>query len=120
MLDEAVQTASIDSVRWLLDKGANPNTLFFQDKPCGANQKRKEGLYFSPFATAISNGKTEIVLLMLSRGADLNLPTVWCGDDDFQTCRDVAMESAVWSRIEAQLVGNAVPTVMNSGAARRI
>lgn len=108
LLDEAVKANSVLMVQWLLDKGANPNTLFFQDQPCRDHKFTRPGMYFSPLAQAIDMRHVEIVLLLLARGAKLSLPTVWLEADDNVSCRELAEDRGMWPSIEAHLISQSV------------
>ena len=108
LLDEAVKANSVLMVQWLLDKGANPNTLFFQDQPCRDHEFTRPGMYFSPLAQAIDMRHVEIVLLLLARGAKLSLPTVWLEADDNVSCRELAEDRGMWPSIEAHLISQSV------------
>lgn len=120
LLDVAVKQDSLTMVSWLLDKGANPNTLFFRDT-LHSRRRFEPGLYFSPFATAISNGQSDIALLLLERGASLDLPIVWCDADDFQSCRDLAIEKGLWPRMEAFLLTQSLASAAaDTGRVRRL
>ena len=55
LLDEAVKSGSVPMVKWLLEKGANPNTLFMNGKPYDIRKGIVRGWYFSPFASAMKN-----------------------------------------------------------------
>lgn len=104
LLDEAVDAKSSEMVQWLLAMGADPNTLFCADRLISAQHATAPAFYFSPFASAISNGQTAIVQLMLARGASLDLP--YCiSDEGTATCRDLAIEKGMWPTIEAFLIG---------------
>lgn len=119
LLDEAVRCQSLSMVRWLLDKGANPNMLFRNDHQhnhlCGV---ATPGLYFSPLATAIREGLEEIVVLLLTRQASLDLPIWFDSKDGIRTCRDMIVETPMWPNIEAELIAqeiaNAVPAPRNA------
>lgn len=112
LLDEAVKCASAPMVQWLLDKGANPNTLFFNDQPHAVRLTRQPGWYFSPFATAIQMGHEEITLMLLARGAELSLPVDWLEDGKNITCRDLVEERGMWPCIESYLISQSVGTVV--------
>jgi ankyrin repeat protein len=120
LLDEAVKSRSPAMVKWLLEKGANPNTLFFRDKQYDLSKGVVPGGYFSPFATAISNAEKQIVELMLDHGADINLPVVYEDESDHTTCRDLAQESGIWPWIEAYLIGKAVGDTEAASHAKRL
>jgi len=101
LLDEAVKNQSVPMVNWLLDKGANPNTLFLEDRPFAAHKRPRPGMYFSPLATAIDMRYLDIALLLLDRGAKLSLPTVWLEEDDNVSCRELAEDRGMWPSITA-------------------
>lgn len=120
LLDEAVKAGSVAMVQWLLEKGANPNTLFYRDKPYDRSQGVAPGFYFSPFASAIRNGDQQIVQLMLAHGADIDLPFVCEADGDYSTCRHIAEQHGMWPCIEAYLLGQAANAATAVGDAKRI
>ena len=120
LLDEAVKANSVLMVQWLLDKGANPNTLFFQDQPCRVHKFPRPGMYFSPLAQAIDMRHEEIVLLLLARGAKLSLPTVWIEADDNVSCRELAEDRGMWPSIEAHLLSQSVASASATRNAPRL
>lgn len=120
LLDEAVKAQSMPMVEWLLDKGANPNTLFFQDRPYTVHKCPRPGMYFSPLATAIDMRYGDIVLLLLARGAKLSLPTVWLEEDDNVSCRELAEDRGMWPSIEAHLISQSVATTPATSNTQRL
>ena len=120
LLDAAVRSQSIETVRWLLDMGANPNTLFRLDAPHLLCHQLVPGWYFSPFATAIRKELHEIALLLVSRGASPELPIIVDKDGDITTCREAAIEMGVWPRIEACLIAKSMSVVTTTNGAKRL
>jgi hypothetical protein len=108
LLDQAVSSRSFSMVKWLVEKGANPNTVFFRDKPCDDRKGLCPGMYFSPFASAISFNQMEIALFLFASGADINIPMYRCSVEGLTTCRDVAEYLGLWSYMEAHLISQAV------------
>jgi hypothetical protein len=119
LLDEAVRSDSVAIVTWLLDRGACPNTLFFKDRPIVLHKAKKCGMYFSPFASAIKNEQSEIVMVMFRAGASLDLPLIIDGQMQRTTCRDESMKSGIWQLIEAYLIEKSTPVRMASSATGR-
>lgn len=104
LLDAAVLFKCHEAARWLLDRGANPNTLFFFDEPILPAEATVDGMYFSPLASAISEGDAQLVKLMLDAGADLSLPKIVDGDERL-TCMDALHEApALMAEIERHLL----------------
>lgn len=118
LLDEAVKAGSVAMVQWLLEMGANPNTLFLNDKPYAHRKRIVSGWYFSPLASAIKFKDASIISLMLAHGADLSLPVIWHDEDDNMTCRDVAEEDGLWPTIEALMIGQSLPIAQPSNTKR--
>jgi ankyrin repeat protein len=117
LLDEAVKAGSMDMVRWLLARGADANTLFLNDQPCVPRPPFASGLYFSPLATAIRDGKVEIAELLLRSGASMDLPYWGHEDGSYHTCFDLATDSEVLPALEARLIAVEVPMKGNSNTA---
>lgn len=103
LLDQAVRVRSLAVVEWLMTMGADPNTLFFGDGRIPLRHATKPGMYFSPFAYAITDKQDAIVLAMLDRGASLEMP-LWIEDDEVLTCREHAVKNGLWPTIEAHLL----------------
>ena len=118
LLDEAVKAGSTAMVKWLLEKGANPNTLFMHEKPYDIRKGIVPGWYFSPFATAMNYQNEQMVSMMLSHGADLNLPIVWESLDDNTTCRDLAVDDGFWPSVEAIVIAQSLPSSQTGGTKR--
>ena len=118
LLDEAVKSGSATMVKWLLEKGANPNTLFMHDKPYDIRKGIVPGIYFSPFASAMKSHNEQMVSMMLAHGADLNLPVVWESLDDNTTCRDLAVDDGFLSRVEAIVLAQSLPSSQTGGTKR--
>ena len=118
LLDEAVKSGSATMVKWLLEKGANPNTLFMHDKPYDIRKGIVPGIYFSPFASAMNCQNEQMVSMMLAYGADLNLPVVWESLDDNTTCRDLAAEDGFWPSVEAIVIAQSLPSSQTGGTKR--
>ena len=118
LLDEAVKAGSAPMIKWLLEKGANPNTLFMHDKPYDIRKGIVRGWYFSPFASAMKFQNLEMVSMMLAHGADLNLPVVWESLDDNTTCRDLAVEDGFWPSVEAIVLAQSLPSSQTGGTKR--
>jgi hypothetical protein len=117
LLDEAIKSGSLAMVQWLLERGANPNTLFRGDRLYDLSLGPVTGIYFSPFASAISAGSQQMVECMLAYGADINLPVVYEDDDDNTTCAYLAEKFGMWPCVEAFLIGqsaSAAEAVSNS------
>lgn len=105
LLDEAVRCQSLPLVAWLLNKGANPNTLFRYDHlHSHLLDSVIPGLYFSPLAAALRGGLEDIVVLLLTHGASLRLPIWYDVSAGLVTCEDMAVEGGLWPRIEAFLI----------------
>jgi len=119
LLDQAVRSGSVAIVGWLLDMGACPNTLFFKDRPIAMHKAQEFGLYFSPFASAIHLGQTEIVILILRAGASLDLPLFIDEEGQRTTCRDKSIEVGIWPVIEADLIEKETPVPNGSVATGR-
>jgi hypothetical protein len=118
LLDEAVKAGSATMVKWLLEKGANPNTLFMHDKPYDIRKGIVSGWYFSPFASAMKLQNMEMVSMMLAHGADLSLPVVWDSLDDNMTCRDLAVEDGFWPSVEAIVLAQSLPSSQTGNTKR--
>lgn len=114
LLDEAVKAGSVAMVQLLLSRGANPNTLFLNDQPFAPVSPYPDGLYFSPFATAINEGKLDIFELLLRHGASLDLPYWGHQNGAPHTCLDLAMDSEFWPQLEASML--AVEVAAKSGS----
>jgi hypothetical protein len=123
LLDEAVKTGSLTMVKWLLDAGANPNTIFFNDKPLVASRGLPEGMFFSPLASAIKSGMVEIVALFQERGAMFDLPVWNLGDGDCMTCQDLVMEGDMFAQLvalhESRAIAVETPEAPSSDAGNR-
>lgn len=119
LLDEAVKSGSTTMVNWLLEKGANPNTLFLHDKPYDIRKGIVRGWYFSPFASAMKSQNEQMVSMMLAHGADLNLPVVWESLDDNTTCRDLAVDDGFWPSVEAIVIAQSLPS-SQTGSTKRL
>lgn len=119
LLDEAVKAGSTAMVKWLLEKGANPNTLFMHDKPYDIRKGIVPGWYFSPFSSAMNCQNEQMVSMMLAYGADLNLPVVWESLDDNTTCRDMAVENGFWPSVEAIVIAQSLPS-SQPGSTKRL
>ena len=119
LLDEAVSSESVAILGWLLDMGACPNTLFFEDRPIAMHKARKLGVYFSPLAAAIHIEQTEMVILMLRKGASLDLPLCIRKGMKCTTCRDKLMRSGIWPAIEAYLIERDTPVRTDSSVTGR-
>ena len=107
LLDRAVWRDDVEMLRYLLSRGANPNTLIERDRVIPWPSDVGDGLFFSPLATAISEGKAALVKALLSAGADLDMPMVIDAAVGMrQTCRDLLMESpeviAAMERLELE------------------
>lgn len=104
LLDEAVKADSVEMVQWLLNKGADPNFLFISDRPFDRSAGLLQGMYFSPFASAIRGRNAQIVRAMLAHGADLSLPVMFSAPDDCMSCLDFAEGFGMLPCIEAFLL----------------
>lgn len=120
LLDAAVRSESFETVKWLLDMGANPNTLFRYDHLCQPSEPLDPGLYFSPFATAIHSGLHDIALLMFCRGASLDLPIVVESADNLTTCRDEAIGTGFAAQVEAYLLSQDTPLATGATNPKRL
>lgn len=120
LLDEAVKVSSSQSVKWLLQHGANPNTLFWRDKLYDHRKGVEPGWYFSPFASAIRLQNQEVIKLMMGYGADLNLPVVCAGDRTITTCGGMAKDCGMWPQIEAILISQSLPATTASSNTQRL
>lgn len=119
LLDDAVKSGSPAMVQWLLNEGANPNTLFRYDKPYDFRKGIVPGWYFSPFATAMKSKNEGMISLMLAHGADLNLPVIWESPEDNTTCRDVAVADGFWPSVEAIVIAQSLPS-SQAGKTKRL
>lgn len=122
LLDKAVYRNDIDMLRFLLDQGANPNALIECDQLVPWPADVGDGMYFSPLASAISDGRVEILAALLDAGADLNLPK-WIDDESGErmTCRDALNDSPdLLAAIEALTLEKATGKVCSQSRAQRI
>jgi ankyrin repeat protein len=71
-LELAARTGRVDNVARLLDLGANPNEVPPADNWCVSLKDKEQGLG-SALHAAASKGHSEIVSLLLKRGADEGL-----------------------------------------------
>ena len=108
LLDQAVDCENHDIAKWLLARGANPNTLHATPGlmsrlgmlPVMLHQIEPE-LYFSPLASAIEKEDAHMVRIFLDAGADLNLPKYGLREH-MSTCHDALNEKpALKARLEA-------------------
>lgn len=107
LLDAAVLFKRYDAASWLLNRGANPNTLFSFDEPILPSEATADGMYFSPLASAISEGDATLVKLLIDAGADLSLPKIVEGDERL-TCWDALLEDrSLMAKIERHLLSKA-------------
>lgn len=118
LLDEAVKAGSTTMVKWLLENGANPNTLFMHDKPYDIRKGVARGWYFSPFASAMKLQNEQMVSMMLAQGADLNLPVIWESPEDNTTCRDLAVTDGFWPTVEAIVIAQSLPAAQTGNVKR--
>lgn len=90
MLDAAVLSKSANAVRFLLDAGADPNSMFLNGELMHWPADVGDGWFFSPFASAICDDDPAMVMAFLDAGADLDLPT-WIDQREgiFLTCRNL-------------------------------
>lgn len=122
LLDKAVNLNDIDMLHFLLDQGANPNALIECDQLVPWPADVGEGMYFSPLASAISDGRIEILAALLDAGADLNLPK-WIDDESGErmTCRDALNDSPeLLAGIEALALEKATSKAFSPSRAQRI
>ncbi len=107
LLSHAVESKQPAVVKWLLEKGANPNTLFFERRIVKLKEGEYygEGRYYSPLLAAISLREVESIALLLEHGADTDLPIVIDYAYECDSCRDYLfkyqLEDAVQARREA-------------------
>jgi hypothetical protein len=85
LLCNAVYYQSTDAIKWLLEKGADPNTLFENKRRIRHADAIGDESYISPFYDAIRSHNIEIIAAFLDHGALLSLrcPFPWekdCGD----------------------------------------
>jgi hypothetical protein len=92
-------------VRWLLQKGANLNILFYEDgrRPVVLKQGQgyAEGNYRSPLSTAIHYAEIEIIAELLERGADLSLPITVDYKFGNTTCSDLLTRYDIEGEVQA-------------------
>lgn len=122
LLDNAVNRNDIDMLLFLLDQGANPNALIECDQLIAWPSDVGDGMYFSPLASAISDGRVEILAALLDAGADLNLPK-WIDDESGErmTCRDALNDSPdLLAAIEALSLRKAIGMASGTSRAQRI
>ena len=74
LLCGAVFTKSTEATKWLLEKGADPNTLFAHKRRIKLSDATKWSIYESPFAQAIHQRDVEIIAAFLDHGASLSIP----------------------------------------------
>lgn len=107
LLSHAVASKQPAVVKWLLEKGANPNTLFFERRIVKLKEGEHygEGRYYSPLMAAISLREVESIALLLEHGADTGLPVEIYYAYECDSCRDYLykyrLEEAVQARREA-------------------
>lgn len=106
LLDEAVKSGSLAMVEWLVNHGANANTIVVDDRLFSAGDLCAPVLYFSPLATAIHDGKMEIAEFLLRNGAALDAPCWSFADGARQTCFDMAVALGLWPQLEATLIAS--------------
>jgi ankyrin repeat protein len=109
LLDQAVDCENHDIAKWLLARGANPNTLHATPGLMSrlgldrifAFHSIEPDFYFSPLATAIEKEDAHMVRVFLDAGADLNLPK-YNFQGHIETCEDALKEKpALRARLEA-------------------
>jgi ankyrin repeat protein len=122
LLDQAVMRNDIEMLRFLLEQGANPNALFECGRLVLCPSDFGDGMYFSPLATAISDGHAEILVALLDAGADLNLPK-WIDNESGErmTCRDALDDSPeLFAAMEALILKKVTSKACSPSRAQRI
>lgn len=101
LLIHAVIHRDYGVVDLLLERGANPNVVFCDCECIDDYEGLLEGHYVSALMLAINHQDSELVRLLLARGASLDLPIFVFWDGTRETCGDridstgnVAMQAA--------------------------
>ena len=101
LLIHAVIHRDYGVVDLLLERGANPNVVFCDCECIDDYEGLLEGHYASALMLAINHQDSELVRLLLARGASLDLPIFVFWDGTRETCGDridstgnVAMQAA--------------------------
>ena len=101
LLIHAVIHCDYGVVELLLERGANPNVVFCDCECIDDYEGLLEGHYVSALMLAINHQDSELVRLLLARGASLDLPIFVFWDGTRETCGDridstgnVAMQAA--------------------------
>ena len=89
LLDEAVKARRYEAVRWLLDHGADPNSLFYDDRRVIPKKIMGEGYYFSPMGSAVQLRDANMLFLLVQAGGDLSLPAIVDNEGGFCVIRSV-------------------------------
>jgi hypothetical protein len=103
LLSMAVLFGQTAIVKWLLEQGANPNTLFFEDRLIAfpSDNKYAEGAYNSPLVIAIDSQDVEVIALLLEHGASVDLP-VFLHHTFEMCCREVLFSSGLEGPVKAR------------------
>lgn len=114
LLDEAVNSGRHTIAKWLLSRGANPNTLHSDSCRRGELDKLLRALipldmFFSPLASAIEREDARMIRLLLDAGANLSLPTMTV-NDRVETCGDMLNDRpSLAAEVEALAIAAGLP-----------
>lgn len=104
LLSYAVESKHPEIVKWLLEKGADPNTLFLGCRlvKLGAGDGYAEGHYRSPLRSAIGLEQVDSIALLLEHGADLELPVSEDYTHGGETCEDLLIRFGLEKKVNVR------------------
>lgn len=118
LLDQAVQSRQHAVAAWLLDRGADPNTIFLDDRGISGKHAVGEGWYFSPFASAVSEKDAEMTALFLKAGASRLLPKIITDEDSLTVGESIDDDPDFSRAVSALLEDSAINNSLSIGSAK--
>jgi len=125
LLSHAVESKHPQIVQWLLENGANPNTLFFERRlvRLDEDQGYAEGRYWSPLLSAIGMRQVVSIALLLEHGADLGLPVSVDYTYECDNCEDLLFRFGLEEKVsvlrEAMQIAKATSAPATQHTARK-